>query len=67
MLCPSFMELTPLEQSTFVGKVVHLISQDEKYYQMGMNMIKEGENDGLFKNVVINPLPTGDETRNEDI
>lgn len=60
MLCEAYLALTPLEQSTFVGKIVHLIQSDGAFFDLGQKLIEKGENKGLFKGVTINPLDSGE-------
>jgi hypothetical protein len=55
MICKSFLEMTPIEQSTYIGKVVHCITNSEMLFISGQELIKKGEMIGLFEGVTINP------------
>lgn len=55
MNCKEYQELTPLEASTLIGKLVHLVQSDKWYFEQAKELVKMGEGDGLFEKVVINP------------
>lgn len=61
MLCESFLNLNPLEQSTYIGKIVHLVSHDEQFYNEGLKLLKRGERKGIFNGVIINPINEGEQ------
>jgi hypothetical protein len=56
MICETFLKLTPLEQSTFIGQLVHSVQNDETLLKKGKQIIIEAEKRGLFAGVIINPL-----------
>jgi len=57
MLCEPFLKMTPLEASTYIGKLVHCVQNNPDLFLAGEKLIKKGEKMGLFEGVVINPLP----------
>ncbi len=63
MNCTSYQNLTPLEASTLIGQIVHLVQSDEWYFEQAKALIEMGERDGLFDKVKINPIiePTPNE------
>lgn len=65
MLCKSFLDMTPLEQSTFAGMVLHCVENDETFFAEGQRMIKRGEKKGLFIGVKINPTTIAPTIDNE--
>jgi hypothetical protein len=60
MICETFLKLTPLEQSTFIGQLVHSVQNDEDLLKKGKSIIFEAEKKGLFDGVIINPMPESD-------
>ena len=56
MNCESYQQLTPIEASTLIGQIVHLVQSDEWYFEQAKALIKMGEGDGLFDKVKINPI-----------
>lgn len=55
MICESYSKLTPIEASTYIGKLVHLFQNDEIFFEYGKLLIGYGEQKGLFDGVKINP------------
>lgn len=56
MICKQFLDMTPLEQSTYMGKIVHAVQNCEQLFLEGEKLIRKAERKGLFNGVKINPL-----------
>jgi hypothetical protein len=63
MICKTFSEMNPIEQSNYIGKLVHCVQNSELLLIKGEKIIKDGEDLGLFEGVTINP--TNQETKND--
>lgn len=55
MNCKQFQKLTPIEKSTYIGKLVHCVTNSSFLFKEGEALIKEGERRRLFDGVIINP------------
>lgn len=53
--CKKFQELTPLEKSTFIGKLVHAASNDDHTFSLCERIIELAEIKGVFDGVKIHP------------
>jgi hypothetical protein len=58
MNCKNFQDLTIIEKTELIGKVVHVIQNDEKFFGLAKLMIADAEKEGLFKDVKILPEST---------
>jgi len=54
-ICSKYEELSPFERVEFIGKLVHAVMSDNFMFQVGQDIIKTGENKGLFNGVKILP------------
>lgn len=55
MNCPEFQELIPKEKTEYIGMVLHACMSHEKFYSIGLKIIKDATKMGLFQGVQINP------------
>ena len=55
MLCPEYVGLEPIEQSIYIGKIVHAIQNDSEFYNKGLEMIVDATNKGVFDKVKFHP------------
>lgn len=55
MICKEFLELEPIEQSTYLGKLIHAVQNDLKFFQFGKDLIEMAELKGLFDKVKFHP------------
>lgn len=53
--CNQWLKLSYREQIEFIGKLVHLVQNDEQSFSRASGMILRGDVQGLFEDVVINP------------
>lgn len=53
--CKQWMALSQREKIEFIGKLVHLVQNDEQSFSRAHGMILRGDVQGLFDDVVINP------------
>jgi hypothetical protein len=55
MICDLFNNLTPKERVEYIGELIHACQSDDVMYQIGKEIIKQGNQRGLFEGVVIFP------------
>lgn len=55
MNCKLFMALSEREQIKYIGSIVHACQSSDILYTMGQEIIKTGEEMGLFDGVTIAP------------
>jgi siderophore synthetase component len=55
MNCESYINLTPLEKATFIGKVVHLLQSDENWFKYAEMMVYAAERNNEFETVTFFP------------
>lgn len=53
--CKQYQSMTPHEKIEFIGKLVHLVTNDETSFSRAKGMVLRGDVQGLFDDVVINP------------
>lgn len=53
MNCGNFLNLDPVEQSQYVGQLVHVCMSDDKLFDLGKELIHMGLMKGLFERVKI--------------
>lgn len=53
--CIQYQSLSPKEKIEFIGKLVHLVQNDETAFSRARGMILKGDVQGSFDDVVINP------------
>jgi hypothetical protein len=53
--CDAYQRLSEGEQIEFIGKICHLVQNDEFSFQLATSMLNRAETKGYFKDVVINP------------
>jgi hypothetical protein len=53
--CKQYQSMTPHEKIEFIGKLVHLVTNDETSFSRAKGMILRGDVQGLFEDVIINP------------
>jgi hypothetical protein len=53
--CDAYQRLSNEEQIEFIGKICHLVQNDEFSFQLAISMLNKAEMKGLFKDVLINP------------
>jgi hypothetical protein len=53
--CDAYQRLSEVEQIEFIGKICHLVQNDEFSFQLAISMLNKAEMKGLFKDVLINP------------
>lgn len=62
MICHSYDQLTIIEKTQLVGRLTHLIQNDENAFTAANELLRNAESNGLFDKVVIFPqhitLPT---------
>lgn len=59
--CVQYQSMTPKEKTEFIGKLVHLVQNDETSFSRARGMIIKGEEQGLLDDVVI--CPTYEESK----
>ena len=55
MICSSYDQLTIVEKTQFIGKLMHLVQTNENAFQAADNLIKKAGDEGLFNTVTILP------------
>lgn len=55
MLCKKYESLSPIERITLIGSVIHCLQNDDKLFDVAIQMKELGLLKGLFEGVVINP------------
>jgi len=55
MNCEKFMELDNVEQSLYVGQIVHSCISNNEIFEMGKKIIELGHLKGLFERTTIMP------------
>lgn len=55
MICKEYSELSPLEQSYYVGKLIHAVQNDSTFFEIGKSLIEYAENEGVFDKVKFHP------------
>lgn len=55
MICHSYDQLTIIEKTQLVGRLTHLIQNDEAAFLVADELIKKAECNGLFDKVIIFP------------
>jgi hypothetical protein len=53
--CIQYQSMTTREKVEFIGKLVHLVTNDETSFSRARGMILRGEVQGLLDDVVFNP------------
>jgi hypothetical protein len=53
--CDAYQRLEEVEQIEFIGKICHLVQNDEFSFQLATSMLNRAEMKGYFNDVVINP------------
>jgi hypothetical protein len=53
--CIQYQNLSPKEKIEFIGKLVHLVQNDETAFSRAVGMILKGDVQGAFDDVKINP------------
>lgn len=51
MICKSYLELTEFEQSLYLAKVIHSVTNNDELFKLGKDVIELGLLKGLFNNV----------------
>jgi hypothetical protein len=55
MNCKSYQNLSVTEKIDFIGRIIHLVQNDEAVFILAKQWVRIGEKSGAFKNVKINP------------
>lgn len=55
MNCPTFLTLTPMERSKYIGMLIHAVQSDEELFILGQQLIDLATIKGLFDGVTIMP------------
>ncbi len=55
MICKEYSQLSTVEQVIMIGKIVHAIQNDSKYFGIAKDVIELATLKGLFDNVTILP------------
>ena len=55
MICNEYLNLDPLEQSLYTGKLIHAVQNDSEFYKLGKQLIELAEIKGLFEKVKFHP------------
>jgi hypothetical protein len=56
MICKSYDQLTIVEKTQFIGKLMHLVQTNEKAFIHAEQMINKANEEGLFTKVTICPV-----------
>ena len=55
MICNSYNQLTIIEKTQFIGKLMHLIQSEESAFLLADNLLRKADSEGTFNKVVILP------------
>ena len=55
MICNSYNQLTIIEKTQFVGKLLHLVQSKESAFLIADNLLREAGAEGCFDKVIILP------------
>ena len=58
MICNSYNQLTIVEKTQFVGRLIHIIQSEENAFNVADTLLKKADAEGWFDKVTI--LPTED-------
>jgi hypothetical protein len=53
--CKSFMGLSLKEKTEFIGKLIHIVQNEEWCFDVAKRMVYNAQSAGIFDDVVINP------------
>lgn len=67
MICKEFLELEPIEQSTYLGKLIHAVQNDSEFFKLGKQLIELAEIKGLFDKVKFHHDINHQETTNNKL
>lgn len=55
MNCNKYLELTPFEKAKYMASLIHVCQSNDDLFNEGLEMIKAGEEIGLFNGITILP------------
>ena len=55
MICKSYDQLTIVEKTQFIGKLMHLVQTNDNAFMTADQLLSSADKEGIFKNVVILP------------
>jgi len=53
MNCNKFLALDPIQQSNYLGSLIHVVMSDDEIFELGQKLIDMGMVMGLFERVKI--------------
>lgn len=62
MICKTYDDLSLPEKFSFIGKIIHLIQNDEEICKSALSTVRAAEQRGLLDNVTILPSNTAGTT-----
>lgn len=66
MKCEKYMALGDLDKAHYLASLIHVCESDNELFEKGMNLIEEGREKGLFKNLKLGYHETYQQSNGEN-